>query len=273
MLGKLLKYELKATGRIFLLVYLGLFVIALISSFTLRSDIQIIQVIFGFLLFALYTALLIVTIVLLIQRFYQNFLKDEGYLMFTLPVTPTMLITSKLIAACIWCILSMFVGAVAALIVIQGFFDMATIMNAITEFMSELVTWGFAIPASVVVLIILSCLAQLVFSILHVYLSLAIGQLPPFGKYKILFSVIAYLVISVVVSIISSVVTTIAGAYFYRHFSTIEMAFNAYGMPIMSDIWTVINQFLIGATIFNLILAVAAFVGTSLILQKKLNLE
>jgi hypothetical protein len=45
------------------------------------------------------TALLVVTLKLVIQRFRNNFLKDEGYLMFTLPVPLWQLVASKALAA------------------------------------------------------------------------------------------------------------------------------------------------------------------------------
>jgi hypothetical protein len=300
MLGKLLKYEIMATGRIFLPLYLGLLVVAIISSFTLRSDIEIISVIFALLLFALYTALVIVTIILLIQRFYQNLLKDEGYLMFTIPVTPATLIASKLITACMWCILSMIVGIVAGLIVMQGSVDVS---KAISEAMSELnaVLPGFTIPSLVIILFTVSIVSQLIANILHVYVSLAVGQLPPFGRYKILFAVITYLVIA---TVISAAVTVVAGIWGLYHasrfesllsineiadggnFDSIEIIHNPDGLTqiimadgstqisvFLSDIWMITNQFLIGATIFNLVFSAAAFIGTSLILKKKLNLE
>jgi len=303
MLGKLLKYEIMATGRIFLPLYLGLLVVAIISSFTFRSDIDIIIVIFSVLLFALYTTLVIVTIILLIQRFYQNLLKDEGYLMFTLPVTPATLIASKLITACMWCVLSMIVGLIAGLIAIKGFVDIKTMSEAFSEIMVELnaVLPGFSIPALVIILFIASIVSQLIANILHVYVSLAVGQLPPFGRYKILFAVITYLVIA---TVISAAVTVVAGIWGLYHASRVEsllsineiadggnfdsieiihspgdltqiiMADGSTQISIfLSDIWTITNQFLIGATIFNLVFSAAAFIGTSLILQKKLNLE
>lgn len=54
---------------------------------------------FTFLLFfALCVAIVVLTAMIIIQRFNKNLIGDEGYLMFTLPVSHVQLLTSKLTA-------------------------------------------------------------------------------------------------------------------------------------------------------------------------------
>lgn len=93
MLGKLLKYELKSTSRIMGVLYLALLVVAAVVGFVARGTIweatqgnAIAVVISGLIYTLLVMALLIITIVMVLQRFYKNLLKEEGYLMHTLPV-------------------------------------------------------------------------------------------------------------------------------------------------------------------------------------------
>ncbi len=62
------------------------------------------------LLFALWVAMGVLTVVSIIQRFYKNLLGDEGFLMFTLPVSSTTLLGSKMLAAMLWTIASSMVG-------------------------------------------------------------------------------------------------------------------------------------------------------------------
>jgi len=259
MLGKLLKYELMATARIFLPLYIGLMVMAVFSGLSFRTELGIMVGLAGFMIFIIYTALVVITIILLIQRFYQNFLRDEGYLMFTLPVTPSTLISSKLIVTCFWCLASIIVGALAAFVIAVTMVPMSDIV-----FVLGFVDLSFiSSHMSTIILFILACITQLVFGVLHVYLSLAIGQLPPFGKHRILAAVAAYIVISIVLQIVVSVILVIFGISFYQN-----PMFNTFYA------WTnFMNVFLIGSMVFNLILAAGAFIGTSLILQKKLNLE
>jgi len=268
MLGKLLKYELLATARIFVPLYIGLMIVAIIASFSFRTDVGVIIAVATILLVSLYVALIVVTIIILIQRFYTNLLKDEGYLMFTLPVSPSMLISSKLIAASIWCILSMIAGAIAAFIVVSAWVVPAEVLYYINYVIQELQFW---IPAGVnftptIMILIIALIVQLVFSILHVYVSLAIGQLPPFGRYKILAAVGVYIAIMIVLQIVVSGITTIIGLFFVD-----EIIY--FALSPLPRALSLFNFFIIASTALNLILAAIAFVCTAKILEKKLNLE
>lgn len=107
MLKKLLKYDFRAVLKFwwiavavnFLLSVTGGF-ISLIESYDSWLA-ELLSTISGFSLFMVncsYVALIIVTLVLLFIRFYQNFFSDEGYLTFTLPVNRSQLLNSKVIA-------------------------------------------------------------------------------------------------------------------------------------------------------------------------------
>ena len=113
MLRNLLKYELKATARLFLPIYLVMTALAVVtgllaalgsqvSSIKLRDAVQVCSGIFGVLFGVCCVVLPFVTIYLCMRRFYDNLFKREGYLMHTLPVTPAQLILSKAIAGLLW---------------------------------------------------------------------------------------------------------------------------------------------------------------------------
>lgn len=117
MLKKLLKYEFQATARYFLPLYLLIIVLALLTRLTMSITIESNQLLKNLLVdlpsvlmaFAYGAGLLsigLVTLLLVVQRFYSNLLGREGYLMFTLPVTPVKLLWSKLLAALVWGIAS-----------------------------------------------------------------------------------------------------------------------------------------------------------------------
>jgi len=254
MLVKLLKYEIKATGRVFLPLYLGLIVAAFLASFALVSSFDIFNVTAMFLLFALYVAVVIVTVVLLIQRFYQNLLKEEGYLMFTLPVSPSSLILSKLITTCMWCFASVGVGAAAALIASRNVFGFGEVIRFFTKALADEPYLPYLAP--VFWLVVLAGISQLVFTVIQVYFSLAVGQLPPFGRHKILFAILVYLATSAIIQ-------------------TTAMSLGAILMRLypMPEVMSITNGILLGATAFNLFFAAAMFAATAWILKKKLNLE
>ena len=119
MLSKLLKYEFRATGRIMLPVYALLLVTAggtsvtgsLMGRYPESTVLSIFRTLF-MTLFAFTTfGVLLLTLVLMVYRFYKNLMTDEGYLMFTLPVSRSLLIWSKLIVSMAWGILSAVLAA------------------------------------------------------------------------------------------------------------------------------------------------------------------
>ena len=124
MLGKLMKYEFKAWGRVFFPLYIGILFLAIANGVSIGSSLKDeggammdpnalnTQSILTLVLVALFVALFVITIVLTIQRFKKNLLDDEGYLMFTLPVKSSSLILSKFLVALIYAIIS---GIVAIL--------------------------------------------------------------------------------------------------------------------------------------------------------------
>ena len=113
MLKKLLKYEFRATARTYGGMYLALLAASVLFGGSVRrwngtTNSDAYSTLVG-LLSLVYTAVIIgtvvVTIMTIVQRFYRNLLGREGYLMHTLPVTETQLVTSKLISSTVWSLL------------------------------------------------------------------------------------------------------------------------------------------------------------------------
>lgn len=141
MLRKLLKHEFRATGRIMLPMYLVLLVTALGSNLAGRwmigsgNDIlsilgALIVTAFGIAIFGV----LVMSFVLMIQRFYKNLLQDEGYLMFTLPVSVHQHIWAKLIVSAVWFVLSVLAIIAASLIVAYDVGFLRMFFHVIQEF-------------------------------------------------------------------------------------------------------------------------------------------
>ena len=109
MLSKLLKHEFRATGRTMLPVYAAVVVLAVLANFSIRvidRSVHTLLTIFCGLIIAAFVigiiAAGIMTVVMMIKRFYTNYLKDEGYLMHTLPVSVHELVWSKMIVSVVW---------------------------------------------------------------------------------------------------------------------------------------------------------------------------
>ena len=124
MLRKLLKHEFRATGRIMLPMYLVLLVTAIGSNLAGRGMLdrpsRILNILAVLIVIAFASAIcgaLLMSFVLMIQRFYKNLLQDEGYLMFTLPASVHQHIWSKLIVSSVWFIVTVLAIIAASLVV------------------------------------------------------------------------------------------------------------------------------------------------------------
>ena len=113
MLGKLLKYEFRATGRSMLPVLGVLTLLVLLANISVRLldrqagaflTILLIMVIFLTVIAVIVSELL--PIIVMIQRFHKNLLAGEGYLMHPLPVSVHSLVWSKLIVSLVWMLLT-----------------------------------------------------------------------------------------------------------------------------------------------------------------------
>ena len=96
--------------------------------------------------------------------------------------------------------------------------------------------------------------------IFNVYISLSIGHLPKFNKNRTLFGIITFFIINIIIGIVQSVIQVIfiSNAYKIQDIYSLLSAFNLY---------EVVN------IIVSIVIILILFVGTSWILNKKLNLE
>lgn len=194
---KLLKYEWKACARVFLPLYGVVLLMSVINALMTTERAQnfmngIPSVILALLFVALLVAVFVVTVVILIQRFYQNLLGDEGYLMFTLPVTVAQHIWSKVIVAVAVCLLSGLVALVSIAIIGAD----TNLIFGIGMMLNELGKAIAADPNGLGYMIegILLLLVSLASGVLFVYLCMALGHLAK--KHRVLMSVVWYFVLS-----------------------------------------------------------------------------
>ena len=212
MLGTLLKYELKAVGRIVLpflaalIAASGLFALSLaIGGTDIGESGSFIQVLFLVLMIGLFFASGIVTLVLIVQRFYKNLLGDEGYLMFSIPTTTASHIASKTISAAIWSLAGTVAGLIAILIIFagSGFLpDLAADLKELVQVILEATSSWNAILY--VVEIILITLIGTLFGVTEIYAAIAIGHL--WSEHRILGAIIAYIGINVVLQTLMTAV-------------------------------------------------------------------
>ena len=273
MLGKLLKYEFRATGRSMLPV-LGvmtlLVALANVSVRVLDKNIGgFLAVLFGLIIFATVIAVIaaeIMPIVVMVTRFYRNLLGGEGYLMHTLPASVHSLVWSKLIVSCVWMLLTNLVifllGGLSALHlgdlslgqIMAGFPSSAEIRAAL----EQMGVGGGDVTLLLVEMALIVVLVQLV-TCLHFYAAMSLGHI--FTKHKGLFSVLFFLGFSYLFSAIFSSfgVSQLSNEVF----GTVETALDSIRLA----------QFILGESIgATLIQGVVFYIATVLGLKKGLNL-
>ncbi|MBQ3421462.1 MAG: ABC transporter permease [Romboutsia sp.] len=209
MLGKLMKYEFKATGRTILPLYGGLLIFALIlrvlssnlefstSNFS-KFVIALSIFIYGFIMATVFVA----TFFIIVQRFRKNLLGDEGYLMHTLPIMPYKNILSKLITSSVWSIVSCIIASFSILILVVNkniiYMFFYNIIPSIKSAFDEFGILAYVIFVEIIILALLN----LVQFILALYASISIGHL--FNSSKILLSIAAFIALNAIEGFITS---------------------------------------------------------------------
>jgi len=268
MLRKLLRYELKATGRIFLPLFLALLMFAGITRFILPpmgpEKWATPAIISMFIYIVIMVGMFVMTFIMTIQRFNKNLLSDEGYLMFTLPVKPWKHIASKLFVSMLWMVASGIVAVISILIITleKGTFTQFTQAFA-TYYHQALEQLG----TSVYLLsfeVILGILVSLASGILIVYASIAIGHL--FNEHKILASFGAFIVLSTLSQFFILLISLIPGIAYYTNFQI-----SSY-VDFLGIQW-LIQMVMAYGIIYTGFLCAAFFAVTNVIISKRLNLE
>ena len=268
MLGKLLKYELKATSRVFIPLYIAILVVSIVNGLSLNLEILNIQGLATIVLMCLFISLFVITIVVTIQRFNKNLLKDEGYLMFTLPVSSKHLVLSKYLTSLIWTFLSFVVAFLSFTIIFMiptyKYFDFSYFINEFNLLFSNMLNLN--ILGQFLKIILLMIISYTIF-IFNVYLALSVGQLPIFNRFRNVSSFIGFLVINLLISYAQNIVSL-----FVNDASVNIEAIDNINYAINS-VTSIVSKGLNIAIVINIIIILVLFFATTYILDKKLNLE
>ena len=265
MLGKLMKYEWKATVRIFLPLYGAILLFALITRLFWEVNSRYTPMeIPAFMSALLYSMLILgtfaVTVFVMIQRFYKSLLGHEGYLMFTLPVQPYQHILSKLIVAFLWIVASFLWTLLSVFFMAVSPELLYALQAAVHSFLSQITGIGWQALAGVLVML----LASLAAGILMVYTASAIGHLS--GRHRLLCSFAAYLGLNFAVQFLNLMVILIWAACNSGSLFGMQPLLEINTVPLgIQLIWSFSGIYVLYAVVF--------FIVTNLILKRKLNLE
>lgn len=273
MFGKLLKYEWKAMMKTMLPIYGATLVLAAVNGFlfqsilggwmehsSLFSTMQIAALTLYMLILAVMG---VFTAVMIIQRFYKGLLRQEGYLMFTLPVKTWKLIFSKACVSFAVTVLSAIVGIFS-----MGLFGGLDFFRTLYEL--PILMWAFLaegykadsaafVYLALFALEILAGLAAAAFaSIYELYFSMALGQLS--RNHKVIWSVFWFMVVSTVMNLVA-------------------MLLMGSGMNLMDFAETTeemtmrLHMVGLGMLAVQVVSMIILMIGTGYVLDRKLNLE
>ena len=277
MLGKLMKHEFRATARIMLPVMGAMVALALLANLSIRglagnlSDVPMLRILFILIIIFFSVAVVataVMALVIMVSRFYRNLLKDEGYLMFTLPVSVHELIWSKLIVSLVWFLATgLLIFLVMALMALNlSHTNLQMILEQFPSW-SEILRWldEAGVRGQVITFLVQIVLGTLIgiFAVcLHFYGAMALGHM--FSKDKVLLSIVFFVGISFAFNLMEMGYGIVG--FGFSDLENIDMENARDGLAFVS---TVIWHGIVLSAVQAAVMYLATFLG----LKKGLNLE
>lgn len=266
-MGKLMKHELRSYWKTFLPLWGAMLVLSVINGFTLRGvgsffSQGIPMLVFG----SVVLASGVLTLVLVLQRFYQGLLGNEGYLVLTLPLSRRQILGAKLLSAVLVEMLSLLAAAAScALLAILAtrakpeglklFFEM---LNVTFEDMPKESALAVLMVFELVLMAILAAAEKT----LHMYAAMSVGHLAK--KQRIALSMVAYVAINVVGTSLMMQLFKLAGK--------MNLSFPWDYTDFVSSLGSMCAS-LAGVLLLELAACGLLWAVSEYILKKKLNLE
>ena len=255
MFWNLVRYEFKNVNKWYLALYAAVLALSALigiqaqtyNNLPVKESKPLLLIFLATVFGGLMITLGISTIFLIIKRFKGSVYDRQGYLTLTLPVSVHHIITTKLIGAFIWSLISTAVLLLCIYIILLSTNSDEVQLSILLSFIGEHFT-GFGLT-------VLSFLLSTISGILCIYLAISIGQL--FNEYRTALAVVAYIGIQIVVGFIGVFFNTSANFY-------------------VNSLAEFNDNFYMGAStgiLEELIFIAIFYLGTYYILRNKVNLQ
>lgn len=278
MLVRLFKYELKATSKVLVPIYIAFIAITIISRVSI--DLQVDEGslwsfingmgLFVFIISAI--AMFVATAIVIIWRFYRNASSDEGYLLFTLPVKVDYIIISEFLCAFIW-------GFLMSVFAVLGIFLMIFNRNVDDNiinfsYFGNILSSLTADGIKAIFYLFLDILISTFQEIMSIYCAISLASL--FNKHRLIFSATFYIGLLIVVNafaiLIMNIVEKIFPSGVYNaysediSFSDIVTSWNTDVAPIINSVVSIVDW------VFLLVVISIEYIIIRKILSKNLNI-
>lgn len=269
MLGKLIKYEFKATAKDFGLLFGALIIMTLLARFCVwipfdNMVFNMLNALMTIFYFVLVFGLTMFSVVIVVMRFNRSMLRDEGYLTHTLPASKWQILAAKGITYIVWIVASFIMMLVSVFLFFVGTKDFEAFKNSFFDFMDN-------VSMKLLLLLIVVVVLQMIANLYSFFAALSLGQM--FAKHKIAGAVLAYFILNYAMGFLSSgmmmlIPDSVVDA---ETMAKIETA-KTFG-DLFAAMDNLIYLLLIFALVANIILTVIYFAISNYVLSKKLNLE
>ena len=265
MLGKLVKYDLKASGKLFLLIHIIYLLTCLMVRFFYVNQLDFEApaaplftsiVIASALMLFIITAVCICTWLQITFRFYRNLFGKEGYLTWTLPASSTEHLWAKLLSGYLLSAANTVIIAIGILILVTGENVTAFYAQFAPTFTAEL-----GVPLTTYALwLFLYSLVGGICSVIWIYFCITAGQL--FPGHRVLCAIAVYFIFGFVIQALSFLILFLSG-YFpgYNHMASQGITAAAY-----------LTGTLLISTVLIVIITVLQYAAMHYIMKRQINL-
>lgn len=272
MFGKLMKYELRYLIRIFAPMWVIVLGLCLLWRIATPADIffmdelserqAMVMVILTMVSVMGLITMSVVAAVVLIQRMYKGMYGDEGYLILTLPVSTNQIINAKVLSGSLMLIGTGLITVVSVL-VFTAYGELWSSVWEEASYMLDLVGYSVGELVMLGFWLLVMIVAGTLQSMYLLVFTISAGQL--WKKHPIIGAVLVYYGLQV----LGMSVTNVTARLFGENIITAVMELvNGYGMQ---DITGMI-LYMIGSALLAAVISLLCFLGTKLLLDRKLNI-
>ena len=194
MLGKLLKYEVKAAGKVIPVLYLGIGLAYLLGKLAAALHVAQMKTGLAVICLCMGVAAIVLALILAVLRYAKGLFGSEGYLAQTLPVGKGTLLASKMIAGYLLILLGI-VGLLLGLAGMMDLFELGKIWELLVSGLGDMF-----LP--LLILLGAGGLIQMFSTLSTVYFAVTLSNTKPFLSNNVLFAVVFYLAGGTVVGLV-----------------------------------------------------------------------